>query len=394
MPFQIVRNDITNIKADAIVNFVNSMPVYSRGADAAIYQKAGAKSLLSQREKIGERKVGEAEITSAFGLKARFIIHTVGPCWQGGDCGEAEDIRRCYCNSLRLAGDHGCESIAIPLISTGAYGLLKELSLKIALSVISGFLEEKEMLVYLVVFDREPFGLSEKLFSDIDAYIEETYVADMLSEELLPYSAYHGFDKQNASAVSPMMIPDSPSPEEFLADTVLASDAPAPAVPRTALPMRKNQADVSLRVPLEKEKKRGRKQSLFSGRNKRKAEERSLDDVVMQLGETFQERLFGLIDEKGLGDVEVYKKANLDRKLFSKIRCNVDYRPRKTTALALAVALELNLDETKDLLARAEMALSPSSKFDLIITYFIEREIYDIYTINLALFQHDQPMLG
>ena len=145
---------------------------------------------------------------------------------------------------------------------------------------------------------------------------------------------------------------------------------------------------------MEKEKKWGRKQSLFSGRNKRKAEERSLDDVVMQLGETFQERLFGLIDEKGLGDVEVYKKANLDRKLFSKIRCNVDYRPRKTTALALAVALELNLDETKDLLARAEMALSPSSKFDLIITYFIEREIYDIYTINLALFQHDQPMLG
>lgn len=115
---------------------------------------------------------------------------------------------------------------------------------------------------------------------------------------------------------------------------------------------------------------------------------------MAQIGETFQERLFRLIDQRRLSDVEVYKKANLDRKLFSKIRCNRDYRPKKITAVALAVALELNLDETKDLLSRAEMALSPSNRFDLIITYFLERKIYDIYTINLALFQHGQPMLG
>ena len=343
MPFQIIRNDITNIKVDAIVNSANPEPVYARGTESAVYQKAGAKSLLAERRKIGRLDVGEAAATRAFRLDARFIIHTVSPVWQGGNKGEAEDVRRCYRNSLCLARKHGCKSIAFPLLSTGTCGFPKGEALKIALSEISDFLWKEEMLVYLAVFDGASFALSGKLFEDIDSYIDENYVADRLAEEY------------------PVM--DSPG-----------KIAPQAAVAAFAIP------DKAL---LGKEKKRGKK-----------AAERSLEDVMAQLGETFQERLFGLIDEKGLTDVEVYKKANLDRKLFSKIRCHADYRPKKTTAIALAVALELNLDETKDLLSRAEMALSPSSKFDLIITYFIQQEVYDIYAINLALFQHEQPMLG
>lgn len=417
MPFQIIRNDITNIKADAIVNSANPEPVYSRGTDGAIYQKAGAESLLAERRKIGRIEVGEAALTPAFGMNARFIIHTVGPVWQGGHKGEAEDVRRCYRNSLYLAKEHGCESIAFPLLSTGTYGFPKGEALNIALWEIRDFLSKEDMLVYLAVFDGESFELSGKLFEGIDSYIDEKYVADRLAEEYSVSSAYNEpYSEEEDTSWRGKSVPLKPfvhrdsgkkpwknSPEEFVAPMAAAmptdmsgesfqeqrgfQDVPKAPVPSAAALIMPDK-EIS-----GKEKKKGKLQSLFSGKKGKKAE-RSLEDVMAQLGETFQERLFGLIDEKGLTDVEVYKKANLDRKLFSKIRCNADYRPKKTTAIALAVALELNLDETKDLLSRAEMALSPSSKFDLIITYFIEQEVYDIYAINLALFQHEQPMLG
>lgn len=412
MPFQIIRNDITNIRADAIVNSANPEPVYSRGTDGAIYQKAGAESLLAERRKIGRIEVGEAAVTPAFGMDARFIIHTVGPVWQGGGKGEAEDVRRCYRNSLCLAKEHGCESIAFPLLSTGTYGFPKGEALRIALSEISNFLSKEEMLVYLAVFDGESFELSGKLFEGIDSYIDENYVRDRLEEEYPVSSVYGEPDSEENSAWRGNPVPLRPyvpkdsgkkpflnSPRELVAPMAAAMPEESFQKQRSFKNVRKEPAPpaAALMVPdkelSEKEKKKGKLQSLFSGKKGKKAE-RSLEDVMAQLGETFQERLFGLIDEKGLTDVEVYKKANLDRKLFSKIRCNADYRPKKTTAIALAVALELNLDETKDLLSRAEMALSPSSKFDLIITYFIEQEVYDIYTINLALFQHEQPMLG
>lgn len=367
MPFQIIRNDITNIKVDAIVNSANPEPVYTGGTESAVYQKAGAKSLLAERRKIGRLDVGEAAVTRAFRLDSRFIIHTVSPVWQGGNKGEAEDVRRCYRNSLCLARKHGCKSIAFPLLSTGTCGFPKGEALKIALSEISDFLWKEEMLVYLAVFDGESFALSGKLFEDIDSYIEENYVADRLAEEYPVMDSPGKIAPQAAAALPRESFPEQ---KYFIKE----SNKPLPAAAAFAIP------DKAL---LGKEKKRGKK-----------AAGHSLEDVMAQLGETFQERLFGLIDEKGLTDVEVYKKANLDRKLFSKIRCNADYRPKKTTAIALAVALELNLDETKDLLSRAEMALSPSSKFDLIITYFIQQEVYDIYAINLALFQHEQPMLG
>lgn len=366
MPLKLIRNDITKVKADAIVNTANPDPVYRKGTDSAVYQKAGIKSLLARRKKIGRIKEGEAAITPAFNLEAQYIIYTVGPVWQGGGFGEERKLRLCYRNSLRLAKKHECESVAFPLISTGTYGFPKAEGLRIALSEIGDFLLKEEMLVYLVVFDREAFELSGRLYADIDSYIDENYVSDKLAEE---YSADREREDYcgNADGLSASFSMGEVREDGFTA-----------AMPSV--------------LPQEPE---GRKESCKkNSRGKQKAAARSLEDVMAQLGETFQERLFRLIDERNLTDVQVYKKANLDRKLFSKIRCNPDYRPKKNTALALAVALELNLDETKDLLSRAEIALSPSSRFDLIITYFIEMEIYDIYTINLALFQYHQDMLG
>ena len=348
MPFAIIREDITRIKADAIVNTANPKPVCGDGTDRAVYQAAGMEKLLAARREIGEIQVGQAAVTPAFALKANYILHTAGPLWQGGDHGEEEEVRLCYENCLKMASKLGCKSIAFPLISTGAYGFPKNLALQIAVSVFRSFLEREEMTIWLTVFDQESFELSGKLFADIDTYIDENYVEEKLAQE----HGGHRFLWRKRQRFEEAQ----PQASAFAEPPVAA----AASVSRHLAP------------------KAGRR----------------LEDVVAQVEETFQERLFRLIDQRGMTDVEVYKKANLDRKLFSKIRCDTGYQPKKITALALAIALELNLDETKDLLLRAGYALSPSSKFDLIIQYFIEQEIYDIYDINMALFKLEQPVLG
>ncbi|MBD5459526.1 MAG: hypothetical protein HDR26_01095 [Lachnospiraceae bacterium] len=379
MPFQIVRNDITKMKADAIVNTANPKPVYEGGTDQAIYEAAGAEKLLARRRKIGDIEPGEAAVTPAFALDAKYIIHTVGPVWQGGGRGEADCLRKCYEHSLHLARRHRCRSIAFPLIASGVYGYPKEEALRIALSVIREFLSKEDMMIYLVVFDQESFELSGTLFADIKTYIDENYAAEKTV-----------FYRRMAERTSSRM----PVPRSMPRSSQTPGSVQAPRssqTPGSVQVPRSSQASMSDR-PLYCPAAAGGPQSEEKGIAKRA--ERSLEDVMAQLGETFQQRLFRLIDERKMTDVEVYKKANLDRKLFSKIRGNKEYRPKKITAVALAIALELNLDETKDLLARAELALSPSSKFDLIISYFIEREIYDIYTINLALFGHGQALLG
>lgn len=350
------------MEVDAIVNTANPEPIYASGTDSAVYQAAGVDKLLAARKEIGEMEVGQAEITPAFDLNTKYIIHTVGPVWWDGKHGESELVRKCYDNSLQLASKHQCESIAFPLISTGIYGYPKGEALQIAISAISQFLLENEMLVYLVVFDHESFELSGKLFQDVDSYIDNHYVEDKKKieyDELVDLNVSQPFQYERVECI-----------QSFQRKEPQKSDMDFEIPQQNSF--------VSARVP-----SKGRVNS-----------ERSLKDVVSQLGETFQERLLRLIDEKGMTDVEVYKKANLSRKLFSKIRCNKDYKPTKKTAVSLAIALNLSLDETKDLLGRAEMALSPSSKFDLIIEYFIGRNVYDVYTINLALFQHEQPTLG
>ena len=333
MPLEIIRNDITKVSADAIVNTANPKVAIGAGVDSAIYDAAGKDLLLTERKKIGEMNPGDVAETPAFNLDAKYIIHTVGPAWIDGNHQEAETVAKCYRKSLELARDLECESIAFPLISAGTYGFPKDVALKVAISEISDFLFSNDMTVTMVVYDKESFVLSGKAFSDIQAFIEDEDVIPPLASE-----------KRRFFGNLPLEDYDVCVSEIAVADL-----AAAPA---------------------------------------------DLEDIVRKKDVTFQEYLFRIIDRKGLTDPVVYKKANMDRKHFSKIRNNVNYHPSKRTALALAVALELNLDETKDLLLKAGLALTRSSVFDLIIEYCIENGVTDINEINCILFEYDQPLLG
>lgn len=369
MAFKIIRNDITKVAADAIVNTANPDPVYAAGVDGAVYAAAGAKALLAEREKIGEMSIGQAAATPAFALDAKYIIHTVGPAWIDGEHGEFDDLRSCYKNSLKLAQELGCESIAFPLIATGVYGFPRAEALRIAISVFSDFLLTADMEIILVVFDRESFVLSDKVFSDVDSYIDENYASEQIEEE---YGSKKAFESLSGNRLGRLFGRREKAAQAKYAEPMCEEEVDfADEKPVMGVSM-------ALAAPMMKE--------AFTGS--------SLDDRVMHVADTWQESLLHIIDEKGFTDTEVYKRANVDRKLFSKIRGNTAYQPKKITAVALALALRLNLDETKDLLGRAGYALSPSSVFDLIIEYFIEQGIYDTYTINLALFEHDQPLLG
>ena len=408
MPFYIIRNDITKVHSDAIVNTANPEPVYAGGTDAAIYYAAGAEKLLAERKKIGRIRPGEAAFTPAFDLHAKYIIHTVGPVWQGGDHDEFELLASCYRNSLDIARRLGCKSISFPLISTGVYGFPKDSALEIALREISTFLDNSEMNVTLVVFDRKSFDLSAGLTAEIRQYIDENYVEKQSAEEYAidnysgqspernrPFSAFRDLQRRSArhsrsgSAPHPRRKPagkDSTLPEERT-DSLLMEDAAEYA----GSPVDGLASPPEAEMPAMSEKKthdRHFKKEL-SPRPRR-----SLQDVMSQVGESFQECLLRLIDERGFTDAQVYKRANIDRKLFSKIRCNPDYIPRRKTIISLAVAMELNIDEMTDLLLKAGIALSPGSKFDLIIRYCVENQIYDSMTINAILFDYDQPLLG
>lgn len=407
MAFTIIRDDITNVSADAIVNTANPKPVFGAGTDAAIYKKAGVKELLKERKKIGKMEVGEAKATPAFSLNAEYIIHTVGPVYKDGRSGEEDDLRKCYKNCLLLAEELKCESVAFPLISTGSYGFPKAEALRIMISEFSDFLSGHEMEITLVVFDEESFAVSGKIFSGIDEYIDENYVSEKLDEEYsecepLLYKEAEIEDRRNDRVSN--AVPKKPGKgsgrraardssesafyhsgaededvcdecvcaEEAFFDGAMEEEPCEPVCAASPAPVSKMLGMPAVAKP----------------------KERTLDELVNQVKETWQENLFRLIDEKGYTDTEVYKRANVDRKLFSKIRSNPSYQPKKSTAIAFALAMKLNLDETKDFLARAGYALSPSSKADLIVEYFIDNEEFDIYTINLALFDHEQPLLG
>ena len=383
MAFQIIRNDITKVSADAIVNTANPKPKYVSGTDYAIYMAAGADELLKERQKIGNIETGQVAATPAFALSARYIIHTVGPAWIDGEHGEREAVRSCYTNSLKLAKELGCESIAFPLIATGVYGFPKTDALQIAVTVFSEFLAETDMQIILVVFDEASFVLSGRIFSGVDTFIDENYVSEKLDTEYFvgPLStvawgntSFEGEDRGRRGlnlvwrADLPRKNDRDKAAKESTVDEDDFAEEESVAEPVVVTPMAMAAA--------------GSKPG------------RTLDDLMAHVGETWQESLFRLIDEKGYTDTEVYKRANIDRKLFSKIRSNSEYQPKKITAVAFALALRLNLDETRDLLGRAGYALSPSSRFDLIIEYFIGQEVYVTYTINLALFEHKQPLLG
>jgi hypothetical protein len=310
-------------------------------------------------------KRGQAAYTPAFGLDATYIIHTIGPVWRGGDSGERETVANCYRNSLAIADELGCESVAFPLIATGSYGFPKDEALRIAVREISSFILDHEIDVILVVYDEESFQVSGKLFNDIRAFIEE--------KDVVPFPYTYG--SVESSAINTESSAYRRRRRELLAEEE-----------RRAFGIAGSSYVEHL---LDAEASEEAKEKVFSVSKKQ-----TLDDRLAHLDKTFQEYLFMLIDRKGLEDTEVYKKANLDRKHFSKIRSNKDYSPSKKTALALAIALELSLDETKDLLRRAGIALSPSNMFDRIVEYCIDNGEYDIYEINCVLFKYDQPTLG
>lgn len=425
MPFEIVRNDIVNMQVDAIVNPANPKAAAGAGTDAGIHKKAGRK-LLWARKKIGVIKPGDAAITPGFRLDAKFVIHTAGPVWQGGVCDEENLLASCYRASLRLAAKHHCESIAFPLLSAGTYGFPKSLALQIAIREFSSFLMENEMRIYLVVFDRDSFVLSEKLFASVSSYIDENYVRVKIADEYGGRESY----RQNCSSVRVQQVLDLqetctesksfpvakesasllPGKQECASfpfgdqecESLLSGDQacasfPPPAGASASLPLDSQETaprfapsasalfppDGSIPAPFYAD---------LSDTLSCKAQD--LESALGKLDAGFSETLLHLIDQTGKKDSEIYKKANIDRKLFSKIRNNRDYKPSKPTSLAFAIALELNLAETKDFIARAGYALSHSSKFDIIVEYFIQNSNYNIFELNEVLFAFDQPLIG
>ena len=338
MPFQIIRNDITKVKADAIVNTANPHPRIGGGTDSAVYKAAGAEQMLAERRKIGDIRPGDAAVTPAFALPAKYVIHTVGPAWDGGDHGERDILQACYRNSLLKAAELSCESIAFPLIATGVYGFPKDEALQIALAEINRFLLQHDMLVILVVFDQKSFVLSEKLLSGIDAFLEEHEVNTLADEE---YGKAYAEELRRENAWRRRRQREQ-----------------APVLMSQALPAGK-----------------------------------TLEEFMDREEESFRDMLFRLIDERGLSDPEVYTRANLTRQVFSKIRKNPDYHPKKVTAFALSIALELDMQTMLDLLSRAGLTFSPGSRTDLIIEYFVTNGNYDTGQIDAALFHYGQPTL-
>ena len=326
MPLQIVRNDITKIECDAIVNAANSTLLGGGGVDGAIHKAAGM-GLLEECRGLGGCNVGEAKITKGYNLPSKYVIHTVGPVWHGGMNNEKKLLESCYKNSLILAKENNCESVAFPLISSGVYGYPMDEAFKVAVDTIADFLMKNDMLVYVVVFNKSALATGSKLFSDIAQYVDDNYVAE--KERF--------FSRKNTCAQSTC----------YTAPTAALSDS-----------------------------------------------DEDLSNLVEVLDESFSEMLLRKIDESGMTDSECYKKANIDRKLFSKIRSNPDYKPSKPTVLAFCIALELSLDESREMLMKAGFALSHSNKFDVIIEYFIKNKNYNIFKINEALFAFDQSLLG
>ena len=350
MPFEIVRNDIVKMKVDAIVNTANPFPEIGTGVDTAIHTAAGFR-LLQARKKIGDIERGDAAITPGFDLIAKYVIHTVGPIWDGGEHGEADCLRSCYQKSLELALENNCKSIAFPLIATGNYGFPKDQALQIAVSTISNFLLKHDMMVYLVVFSEKAFSLSEKLFKDVESYIDEHYVDERLEEEYRDnwsegIRREWRFIRERRRQMANLDAEDL----DYCASIPLPNAA--------------GNAKMSLEAMLEKEEM------------------------------TFSEALLDWLIKKNLNDPDVYKKANIDRKLFSKIRKNPDYKPKKNTAIALALAMELDLEETKEFIGRAGYALTHSSKYDIIIEYFILQKNYNVFEINEVLFAYNYPLIG
>ena len=341
MPLHIIRQDITKMRVDAIVNTTNEEMIGYSGVDLAVHTVAGA-GFDDECRKLAPLGLGEAKITGAYNLPCKYVIHTSGPVWHGGLAGESIILRSCYIESLNLAIEYECESVAFPLISSGAYGYPKDQVLKFAIQTITEFLFEHELTVYLCVFDRESYSFSRELYDDIKAFIGDDYIAECDESPVIRNTEKYRRLLSSRRMQAPMCVDAEMIQEKCLCASV----------------------------------------------------KESLHDYLKQKDQSFQEMLFALIDHSGMTDVECYKKANVDKRVFSKIKSNKNYRPSKQTAIAFAISLQLDLDETQALLATLGFTLSQSTVFDKIIRYFILNGRYDIFEINEALFEFDQNLLG
>lgn len=342
LPFQIIRNDITKVKADAIVNTANPNVAIGGGVDSAIYKAAGREKLLLARKKIGRLEVGDVALTDAFGLDARYIIHVSGPKWNDGMSGEGECLRGCYDKALNMALYHNCLSIAFPLLATGSYGFPKELGVQIAIDSFTHFLEENEMEITLVVFGDDAVNVSGALVDEVRSYIDDDYVETTIASEY---------------ALGSMS-----SVDRFADVRHVPDDMKGLGGLHTSRCASKPMATESSAESLDEELK-----SIYT--------------------DSFEKHLRQLINKKGLKNSEVYAAANISKQYFSKIM-NGQVKPSKEKMLALAVGLRLNVDETIDFLRIAGYALSPISQTDKIVEYFIRRGEYNVIKIDILLFDY------
>lgn len=340
MPLQIIRQDITKMQVDAIVNTTNEEMIGYSGVDLAVHTLSG-KELDEECLRLAPLGLGQAKITGGYNLPCKYIIHTSGPTWRGGLCGESAILKSCYVESLKLAIANNCATVAFPLISSGVYCYPKDQVLKFAVQTITEFLLHNELTVFLCVYDRDSYSFSQKLFLDIKSYIDDEYIEEHDDDY------YDGIEVCSTKELS----------EEKHCNTLAIKN--------------------------------------MSSALKSRAKKQSLEEYLRAMDKSFAYKLFDLIDERGITDVECYKRANVDKRTFSKIKSNPKtYKPSKQTAVAFAIALKLSMEETQDLLATAGLTLSRSFTFDKIIRYFIQKENYDIFEINEALFEFDQPLLG
>ena len=440
MAFQIVRNDITKMNTEAIVNTANAWVEVGTGCDSAIYKAAGYEQLLSyRREKIGEVPEGEVFLTPGFDLPAKYIIHAVSPLYRDGGKEEEAKLRACYRKSLELANEKGICSIAFPLISTGSFGYPKEEGMRIAVDEIHAFLLHHEMQVFLVVFDEKAKTLGARIFPDLEEYIDRNYVEEKREEEYgeafdedrairrnsiressAAYSA--GAFRPDAEAFGASSSPSFKNTKKesrnagrlfqkrknrSRAEECAAASAPEEMSETSAPDFSESGASAPeetelLSAPRFFEDRESRfvaeAKSCYSDAEESYVDfetehENKLQERMRHLSDTFSEYLIYLIQNKHMENAEVYKRAIVDKKVFSKIKNNAEYHPNKLTALCLCIGAKLNLDESKDLLARAGYALSPCDKTDIIFSYFIENEIYDMIELDIQLEEHGLPCI-
>ncbi len=398
MPFQIIRNDIVKVKADAIVNTANPRPIYAGAVDRSIYLAAGAEDLLKEREKIGPIPVGEAAWTPAFKLPAKYIIHTVGPVWEDGEHGEVEAVRSCYRNSLRIASELKCKSIAFPLIATGAYGFPKDKALEAATSVIYQFLLQNEMLVYLVIYDQSSLDYSSRLFTDVKEYIDANYIEK--KEEQAIMAAAEGDTTVGGTIVQ----------KAFERGHLTRAEADRLAAHRRRVFDRNDRIGGDGRVYGNDRiggdgrvygndrigrdgRGDGNDKIGGDGSQGKSTKEPSLEQMLAGASGSFGEILGEMIKERGLKNSEVYNAANVSKQTFSKI-LNSENVPKRETVAALAIGLKLTVPEAEEFYRAAGYAMTKNNKFDVCVRYFLSTGQYNIVSDNIILFDNGMPLLG